>query len=88
MRIRASRIVPLIGAVSVALMLLVALADSAVARPPELVETGTHRLFGITVYPEGYAVEGPQIAKEASAAPLLGSIGGRCENRARRLCRP
>ena len=62
MRIRASRVVPLIGALSAALMLVVALADAAAARAPEFVETGTDRLFWLTVCPEGYAVEGLQIA--------------------------
>lgn len=40
-----------------------AFADGALAHPPEFVETGADRLFGITVCPEGYAVEGLQLAK-------------------------
>ena len=63
MRIRAPSIVALIGAVSIALVLVVCLADVALARPPDFVETGTDRLLGITVCPDGYAVEGLQIAK-------------------------
>jgi hypothetical protein len=63
LRIRALRILPLIGAVSLALMLILFLADSVVAQPSEFVETGADRLFGITVCPDGYAVEGMEVAR-------------------------
>ena len=63
MRVRASTIAVGIRAVLPTLMLLAALAGRAVAQPPEFVETGADRLFGITVCPEGYAVEGLQIAR-------------------------
>ena len=38
-------------------------ADRSLARPPEFVEMGADRLFGIRVCPEGYGVEGLQLAK-------------------------
>ena len=63
MRVRASTIAVGIRAVSLTLILLVAVAGRALAQAPEFVETGADRLFGITVCPEGYAVEGLQIAK-------------------------
>lgn len=62
-RVRALRILPLIGAVSLALTLTLLLADSVVAQSPEFVETGADRLFGITVCPDGYAVEGMEVAR-------------------------
>ena len=62
-RIRVSRIGRVVGAALVVLVMFAALADRGLARPPEFVETGADRLLGITVCPEGYAVEGLQIAR-------------------------
>ena len=63
MGVRASIIAVGIRAISLALVLLAGVAGRALAQPPEFVETGADRLFGITVCPEGYAVEGLQIAR-------------------------
>lgn len=63
MRVQASTIAAFVRAVLLTVMLLTALVGRALAQAPEFVETGTDRLFGITVCPEGYAVEGLQIAR-------------------------
>lgn len=64
MQVRDSTIAVLFRAVLLTVMVLAVLAGRALAQAPEFVETGADRLFGITVCPEGYAVEGLQIARD------------------------